>query len=81
MTTLGCINHIAVNSLIAKLNYAGGDEKGNVMGLNSAVTYFSVFISGSALGFLYSIFGFKTIVLIAFILCLTASSFSKKNTN
>ena len=81
MTTLGCINHIAVNSLIAKLNYAGGDEKGNVMGLNSAVTYFSVFISGSALGFLYSIFGFKTIVLISFILCLTASAFSKKNTN
>lgn len=76
MAILGCINHIAVNNLITKLNQSGGKDKGSVMGLNSAVTYFSVFISGSGLGLIYANFGFKTIVLMAFVLCLTASFFS-----
>lgn len=78
MTLLGCINHIAVNNLISKIQDAAGDEKGSAMGLNSAVTYFSVFLSSSVFGLLYSACGFKTLVLSACVLCLAASLFSQR---
>lgn len=80
ITILGSINHIAVNNIITKLNIAGKNEKGSVMGLNSAVTYFSVFISSSILGVIYSNFGFKSIVLTAFLFCFSASIYNYLNT-
>lgn len=54
----GLANHFGLNILIMRLTALDPEQRGTIMGLNSAVTYLAVFAGTSGLGMVYAAYGF-----------------------
>jgi MFS transporter, DHA1 family, inner membrane transport protein len=74
MALLGLANHVGVNVLVMRLSALDPARRGTIMGLNSAVTYFAVFLGTTSFGPLYSAFGFAALALVAAGLMLVAAA-------
>ncbi|NVK35781.1 MAG: MFS transporter [Rhodobacteraceae bacterium] len=61
----GVLNQFAVNALIVLLNKQAANARAAVLGLNSAVTYGSVFIGPFILGPVFQSFGFSAVATFA----------------
>jgi predicted MFS family arabinose efflux permease len=71
----GGINHFGLNILIGQLNAAGAEYRSTVLGLNSAVTYFAVFVTTGIFGKVFVDFGFAYVALGGVILLLPAVTY------
>lgn len=54
----GLANHFGLNVLVMRLSALDPAQRGTIMGLNSAVTYFAVFLGTTSFGPLYGRLGF-----------------------
>ncbi|WP_192183142.1 MFS transporter [Mesorhizobium amorphae] len=70
----GLANHFGLNVLVMRLTALDPSRRGTIMGLNSAVTYFAVFVGTTGFGPLYTGFGFANCAMIAALLMLVAAS-------
>lgn len=59
----GLANHFGLNVLVMRLSALDPARRGTIMGLNSAVTYFAVFLGTSSFGPLYAGWGFAACAL------------------
>ncbi|WP_299869767.1 MFS transporter [uncultured Roseobacter sp.] len=55
----GFANHFVLNTLVLRLSQLGGRQRGTVLGLNSAVTYFGALAGALILGDVYGHWGFR----------------------
>lgn len=55
----GLTNHFGLNVLVMRLTALDPERRGTIMGLNSAVTYFAVFLGSTGFGPIYEGFGFS----------------------
>ena len=58
----GFVNHFVVNVIVLRLSRISGDQRGAVLGLNSAITYFGALIGALVLGQVYGNLGFAGLV-------------------
>ncbi|ANT50376.1 MFS transporter [Mesorhizobium amorphae] len=70
----GLANHFGLNVLVMRLTALDPSRRGTIMGLNSAVTYFAVFVGTTGFGPLYTGFGFAASAIVAALLMLVAAS-------
>ena len=61
----GLANHFGLNVLVMRLTALDPSRRGTIMGLNSAVTYFAVFVGTTGFGPLYTGFGFAASAIVA----------------
>ena len=61
----GLTNHFGLNILIMRLTALDPAQRGTIMGLNSAVTYFAVFAGTSGFGPIYATYGFAACAALA----------------
>ena len=54
----GFANHFVLNVIVLRLSRIGGERRGAVLGVNSAVTYLGALVGSLLLGAFYSAFGF-----------------------
>jgi len=73
LSSLGLANHFGVNQLIVRLTAIDPAQRGTILGLNSAVTYFAVFAGTTGFGPLYTHYGFSIAAYAAMALALTAT--------
>ena len=74
VATWGLANHFGLNVLVMRLTALDPARRGTIMGLNSAVTYFAVFVGTTSFGPLYAGFGFATCAMVAALLMLVAAA-------
>ncbi|WP_286157324.1 MFS transporter [Sinorhizobium sp. RAC02] len=65
MAVWGLANHLGLNVLIMRLTSLDPQQRGAIMGLNSAVTYLALFAGTISLGEVYASQGFRSVVLCA----------------
>lgn len=70
----GLANHFGLNVLIMRLGALDPARRGAVMGLNSGVTYLSLFAGTAGFGPLYTAFGFAALPLAGALLMLVAAA-------
>lgn len=70
----GLANHFGLNVLVTCLTALDPARRGTVMGLNSAVTYFAVFVGTTGFGPLYASFGFAASAMVVALLMLIAAA-------
>ncbi|MEP6566306.1 MAG: MFS transporter, partial [Mesorhizobium sp.] len=70
----GLANHFGLNVLVMRLSALDPARRGTIMGLNSAVTYFAVFVGTTSFGPLYTGFGYATCAMVAALLMLVAAA-------
>lgn len=69
----GLTNHFGLNVLVMRLSALDPAQRGTIMGLNSAVTYFAVFVGTSGFGPVYAAYGFAATCLGALALTVFAA--------
>lgn len=69
----GLANHFGLNVLVMRLTVLDPARRGTIMGLNSAVTYFAVFVGTTGFGPVYAGYGFAAACVAAVALTLTAA--------
>jgi predicted MFS family arabinose efflux permease len=65
----GFANHFGLNILVLLLSRAGGEARGAVLSLNSAVTYLGTFLGAGGLGAVYGAWGYGPVAVAAAGLC------------
>lgn len=70
----GLTNHLGLNALVMRLTAIDPFRRGTIMGLNSAVTYFAVFVGTIGFGPIYAALGFAALPAVALVLMLLATS-------
>ncbi len=65
----GFANHFGLNILVLLLSRAGGEARGAVLSLNSAVTYGGTFLGAGGLGAVYDAWGYGPVAVVAAGLC------------
>lgn len=61
----GLVNHLGLNVLVMRLAAIDPARRGTIMGLNSAVTYFAVFLGTTGFGPVYADWGFAAAAMLA----------------
>jgi predicted MFS family arabinose efflux permease len=69
----GFANHFGLNILVLLLSRAGGEGRGAVLSLNSAVTYAGTFLGAGGLGLVYEAWGYTPVAATAAACCAAAA--------
>ena len=69
----GFVNHFGLNCILVILNSADPENKGAIIGISTATTYFATMLATLVFGYLYTRFPFSALITLAMASCLLAA--------